>query len=214
LQSYGGPWTLIKLEILEKYLRFYVTAMQKKFKLCYIDAFAGSGDVDVKGTGIVPGSAVRAIDYPFDRYIFIEKNPGYAEQLERAIKSKCQHKNFDIIIGDCNDLLLAVSSVSWYENYWRGIIFLDPYAMELKWVSLEAIAKTKIFDLWYLFPLSALSRVLQKDGKIPTKNREKISELLGTSDWENQIYFESPQLRLFDELNIERHTINGIKKYV
>lgn len=48
MQSFGGPWTLLKLDVLEKYLHFFVHSMKnQKFKLCYIDAFAGSGDVDV-----------------------------------------------------------------------------------------------------------------------------------------------------------------------
>ncbi|WP_157998421.1 hypothetical protein [Desulfosporosinus sp. OT] len=44
MQAFGGPWTLLKLDILEKYLSFFVQAMKNQnFKLCYIDAFAGSG---------------------------------------------------------------------------------------------------------------------------------------------------------------------------
>jgi hypothetical protein len=37
-----------------------------RFKLCYIDAFAGSGNVNVKGIGKITGSAVRALVYLFD----------------------------------------------------------------------------------------------------------------------------------------------------
>lgn len=34
--AFGGAWTLLKLEVLEKYLNFYANAMKnKKFKLCY-----------------------------------------------------------------------------------------------------------------------------------------------------------------------------------
>ena len=48
VQSFGGSWTLLKLEVLEKYLNFFVQTMKNKnFSLCYIDAFAGNGDVDV-----------------------------------------------------------------------------------------------------------------------------------------------------------------------
>ena len=45
--SYGGPWTLEKLDILESYLDAYTTALKKQpFKLMYIDAFAGTGYVE------------------------------------------------------------------------------------------------------------------------------------------------------------------------
>lgn len=215
MQSYGGPWTLLKLEILEKYLRFYVTALKKQnFKLCYIDAFAGSGDVNIKGIGLVPGSALRAIDYPFNRYIFIDSNPEYIKLLKRTIYTNDPKKNVDIIFGDCNQLLSTISSFPWYEDYWRGVIFLDPYAMSLNWSSLESIAHTRAFDLWYLFPLQALIRVLQKDGKIPEKNKERINILLGTDSWEKEIYIESPQMTLFGGQNVERLSVEGVKKYI
>lgn len=215
MQSFGGPWTLLKLDILEKYLNFYVNALKKqRFKLCYIDAFAGSGDVDVKGIGAISGSAVRAIEYPFDKYIFIEDNKDYSRKLEENIVQRSDKRSFEIKVGDCNELLKTIDSVTWYENYWRGVIFLDPYAMNLKWTSLEAIAKTKAFDIWYLFPLSALNRVFQRDGKIPEKNKQKINGLLGTPDWEKEIYYESPQLTLFGEQDIERVSIDNIQEYV
>lgn len=67
VQAFGGAWTLLKLEILEKYLNFYVKVMKNKFRLCYIDAFSGSGEVDVRGFGPIPGSALRAVGYPFDQ---------------------------------------------------------------------------------------------------------------------------------------------------
>lgn len=215
MQSFGGPWTLLKLDILEKYLNFYVTAMKNKnFKLCYIDAFAGSGLVDVKDIGTIPGSALRAIDYPFERYVFIENNLEYAKRLEKTIKEKGPNKNFIVTTGDCNELLKTIDSVSWYSDYWRGVIFLDPYAMNLKWESLEAISNTKAFDIWYLFPYSALVRVLQKDGKIPKSHKERINNVLGTTDWETEIYYESPQISLFGEKDMERVSIDGIRQYV
>ncbi|NPV90787.1 MAG: three-Cys-motif partner protein TcmP [Firmicutes bacterium] len=215
MQSFGGTWTLLKLDIIGKYLAFYTNALKnQKFKLCYIDAFAGSGDIDVRGFGNIPGSALRAIDYPFDKYIFIENDNNYARKLSEAIKNKRFDKDISIIPGDCNELLETIYSVSWYKNRWRGVIFLDPYAMDLKWASLEAIAKTKAFDVWYLFPLSALNRVLQKRGNIPKKNKSKINDLLGTTEWEKEIYYESPQLALFGEQEIERISIDGIKKFV
>ena len=47
--SYGGPWTIEKLNILEKYLDAYTTALKKTpFKLMYIDAFAGTGHVEFR----------------------------------------------------------------------------------------------------------------------------------------------------------------------
>ena len=41
-QKFGGFWSLLKVEAIEKYLRAYATAMSKQsFELVYIDTFAG-----------------------------------------------------------------------------------------------------------------------------------------------------------------------------
>ncbi len=69
--EFGGLWTLIKLDVVEEYLNFFTTALKRQgFKLCYIDAFAGEGEYDVKNLGPTTGSALRALDYPFDRYVW------------------------------------------------------------------------------------------------------------------------------------------------
>lgn len=213
-QSFGGPWTLIKLEVLEKYLNFYFNMMKNKpFKFCYIDAFSGSGEVQVRGQGVIPGSALRAIDYPFDRYIFIDNNDRYLNTLASRIKSIKPSANVEFLLEDCNKLLPTINSFDWYKNYWRGVVFLDPYAMNLKWNSLHSIAQTEAFDVWYLFPLSTVNRLLRKDGYIPESHRVKINEIIGTDDWERELYRESQQLALFGERDLERESIAGIASY-
>ena len=215
MQTFGGPWTLLKLEILEKYLNFFKEAMKNQnFKLCYIDAFAGSGNVDVPGIGSIPGSAVRAIDYPFDRYIFIDSNQEYLRKLEENIRQTASSKNIEFNQGDCNQLLKAINSFPWYSNYWRGVIFLDPYAMNLNWDSLSSIANMKVFDVWYLFPINALIRVLRRDGNIPESHKLKLNQVLGTTTWEQEIYKESSQLTLFGDIDLERASIEKIKTYI
>ena len=50
--SYGGEWTHQKLDILEDYLNAYTTALKNQhFRLLYIDAFAGTGYVELHGRG-------------------------------------------------------------------------------------------------------------------------------------------------------------------
>ena len=79
--GWGGDWTEQKLKILQEYLSAYTTALKRgPFKLLYIDAFAGSGIVELPdddATRLINGSASRAIkvsDKPFDELIFIEKD--------------------------------------------------------------------------------------------------------------------------------------------
>jgi three-Cys-motif partner protein len=63
--AFGGIWTRIKLEALEKYLLAFNTALSKQtFTRIYIDAFAGTGRCDIKVDGektSIDGSARRAL---------------------------------------------------------------------------------------------------------------------------------------------------------
>lgn len=211
-QKFGGLWTLIKLDILEAYLAYYTTVLKNQpFILRYIDVFAGSGQVTIKDLTLpIDGSARIALKYPFSEYIFIDKNPQYCEVL-RHLQGEYPSKNIKVLEGDGNKLIDCVFNKKSNE---RGIVFLDPYAMHLKWSSLEKIAKYPIFDVWYLFPLMALNRNLKNSGQIDDSNRAAITDLLGTEEWYKYIYQESPQLSFIDVTLKEKLPLQKIEKYV
>jgi hypothetical protein len=84
---FGGRWTHLKLEALEKYLAAYTTALKNQhYRLLYIDAFAGSGDFSTKGADghrIYTGSARIALDTQpmFDELVFIEHSRSRYKRL-------------------------------------------------------------------------------------------------------------------------------------
>ena len=91
--SFGGQWTVEKLDILRSYLDAYTTTLKNQpFKLMYVDAFAGTGDIsprpaDDDARAFIDGSARLAIDIdnrPFDRLIFVEKDTQRYNQLGRV----------------------------------------------------------------------------------------------------------------------------------
>lgn len=89
--TFGGAWTDRKVELVRRYLDAYTTVMKKqRFKLVYVDAFAGTGYRSPKDSsddpllftefpemiGLSKGSARVALevgDRPFDQYVFVEK---------------------------------------------------------------------------------------------------------------------------------------------
>ena len=216
-QKFGHFWTIQKLNIVEKYLDFYTIALKKQaFKLCYIDAFSGSGNVTLKDGQVVDGSALRALKYPFDYYFFFEKNESYYRALSEKIKASLPEKSkrIQIINGDCNELLQKIDTFPWFNKSLRGVIFLDPCAMELSWSCLEKISKTQAFDVWYLFPLSAVTRNLPTDGDIRPATENTLTKVFGAPDWKSKIYTESPQKTLFGEPNMERIPVNGLRQYI
>ena len=92
-------------------------------------------------------------------------------------------------------------------------MFLDPYALELKWETLEKISKCGVVDLWYLFPLSVI-RLMAKDKDITDGNKEKVTSILGTNEWLDELFFESQQLDLFGDTHYERVEYNKVLEYI
>ena len=152
VQSFGGPWTEEKLAVLEKYLDSYTTALKSQpfksqpFNLVYVDAFAGEGVWQPKSDymddygeyrGVIEGSARRALkiqDKPFDRLVFIDKDPKRCASLD---KLKAEHPSRDITVlnEDANDALPSICNrLVWND---RLVVFLDPYATSVQWTTIE-----------------------------------------------------------------------------
>lgn len=220
LQQFGGDWTIEKLDILTGYLDAYLTALKNfHFKKIYIDAFAGTGSITTRdGQREIAGSARLALlaDNHFDQYYFIEKDKKKAAQLQQMVNvefpnlSKCVH----IKQGDANTELTSIcSAIDWRFN--RALLFLDPYATEVSWTTLETIAKTESFDVWYLFPFSALNRMLRRDGHMEQSWIDCINRLLGDSNWMDEFYKEDPQIGLFsDNKIIKDASSKDIEQYI
>lgn len=221
-QQFGGSWTEEKLTQLRKYLHAYMTIMRKNpraahFRTVYFDAFAGSGvrleptstddetpllPVDVseqsETSELLKGSAYVALETgpPFDQYIFVEKNPEYAANLQ-ALREKFSHLNIHIAEGDANDLLVRWCNKTDWKNT-RAVVFLDPYGMQVDWSTIQAIAKTHAIDLWILFPLGqGVNRLLTREGPPPPAWADRLTRFFGTDEWRTRFYQEKEERNLF-----------------
>ncbi len=98
--EFGGPWSLIKTEMVEQYVRFFNTALKDKpFGRVYIDAFAGTGaftcadNLDARTLfgnekpAVHRGSAAVALEVgpPFHKILFIERTKDNADSLNTLI---------------------------------------------------------------------------------------------------------------------------------
>lgn len=227
--SYGGKWTFEKLDILESYLDAYTTVLKKSpFKLIYIDAFAGTGYISfVKGDRdanyFIAGSASRAIkigEKPFDKLIFIEKNNNRFNDLQNLREN---HTDREIIVkkSDANSYLQSLR-MDW--KRWRGVLFLDPFATEVEWSTIQKIAGFSALDIWLLFPVSAISRILPRSRKpddIDLSWVHRLNKIFGNESWRN-LYQQNPQGDMFDSpghfrtsgvdglLSIYKENLNGL----
>jgi len=216
--KFGGEWTQEKLEIVDKYLGFYTSAL-KKFswaKLVYIDAFAGSGKTKISDGTEVEGSPAIALKYEFEKYYFIEYDSKRKAELEEYIKTNFPDKvsRVEFIEGDCNIELPKIFEALAKNHNYRGVMFLDPYALELKWEILEK-AKSVSLDVWYLFPMMA-NRLITKDKKKldDLQYREKLISLLGSDEFEKVMYKETGQISMFDEVQYVKEPVKKLIEYV
>ena len=211
--SYGGPWTIEKLNILETYLDAYTTALKNtQFKLMYIDAFAGTGQlklsseedlVDVRG--FVSGSAERAIkidNKPFDELIFVEKKLDRFAEL-KTLRATYSKRKIEIVHSEANAFLADL-----HENWksCRGVLFLDPFATEVEWSTIETIAGFNALDTWILFPTGAIARMLptsQQPEDISPEWAKRLTRIFGDESW-HDLYKENPQRHLFRNVEFQR----------
>ena len=227
---FGGSWTQEKLQILRAYLERYTTVLKRQpFNLTYVDAFAGTGYINLNASsdahqgaplladavdddndmaGVLKGSARLALevtDRAFDQFVFVEQNPAYARELHR-LKAEFANRAIRIEQADANAFL-----PEWCENrnrslgvpwgYHRAVIFLDPFATEVNWQTVQRIADTKSVDLWILFPLSALTRILPIESEPNEAYAYTLDRVYGGPEWRNELYHTRTQTTLFgDEL--------------
>ncbi len=219
--EFGGRWTSIKLEALEKYLpeytKIFTTNPQARhFKTIYVDAFAGTGRISYlpdeqadlfvhERDEYVKGSATRALEVEpgFDKYVFIESEPAKCAEL-RALRGQFPDKSTRIEIRneEANKFLRGwCASTDW--KSWRAVVLLDPFAMDVGWETIEALAETKGVDLWWLFSCGAFNRLLTKGTKPPRKWADALTRVCGTSDWEERFYRTALDEGLFGPMQVE-----------
>ncbi|MGJ8651429.1 MAG: three-Cys-motif partner protein TcmP [Opitutaceae bacterium] len=220
IKPFGGAWSDAKLIALSAYLEAYTHALKNKpFKLAYIDAFAGAGLRDVKEAQegwfndefieedkqYRHGSPLIALSNKpkFQTLIFIEKDAVSLNKLQEQIETLPEAKERDIhfLQGDANTQLQALMKRNWSGR--RAVAFLDPFALEVNWDTIEHIAKTEAVDMWLLFPAMAVNRMLPKSGKIPPQWTERLNRLFGTNDWQ-EIFYTKDQPDLFGDEQISK----------
>lgn len=237
---FGGPDTSKKLLCLQQYLRAFAVALRnEQFACVYVDAFAGSGTrtevrpaMPLLGPEFAepeeittPGSARIAIeiDPPMHSVVLIEQDPVRFLELE-ALEKEYPGRKIILRNGDANDLVTRLCQ----NTHWRGpktvgrgirgVIFLDPYGMEVSWNTVEAIAETKALDCWYFFPLSGLYRNAPRDPtKLDRGKEQNLDRVLGATDWRQRWYEHDtfrPDMFETEMQAVRRADVDAIEAYV
>ena len=202
--SFGGAWTEDKLARVRGYLEAYTTIFKgnekaRHLQTTYVDAFAGTGrraaarperaaegslfedaEADPEARSFKEGSARAALEVepPFDSYVFVDRNPDHARQLE-GLKVEFPEKagRVSIEVADANDFLRRwCAETDWDRN--RAVVFLDPYGTQVDWSTVDIIAAAAGIDLWIFFPFGqAVNRLLTR--RIPSSSSWGLMEQVG-----------------------------------
>jgi three-Cys-motif partner protein len=205
-----GPWATKKLDVLEDYLRFYLTALKRQnFELIYIDAFAGACVSKIRANDVIAeaspffsdeedaiaqdefvlGSPIRALkfDQGFHRHYFFDLDEIRVETL-RDLNKTFSNKKIFVEVGDCNPIIRNLAKTLRSPNM-RGVAFLDPYGPHLEWTTIEALAETKNFEVIINFPAAmAINRLITKSGEVPVKWSSMLTNCFGTEAWRDIAY--------------------------
>ncbi len=210
MTSFGGPWTQEKLAIIGAYLDVYTTALKDQpFQLIYVDAFAGEGYwrpgssykiVDYEDfTELLDGSPAIALavrDRPFDRFVFIENDDNRGKALD-DLKRQHSDRCIEVIPKDANVALPTFcASMGRFD---RAVVFLDPFATQVSWGTVAALARTEKIDCWILFPLSAIARMMPREGSPSESLASQLDRICGGREHWQGVYRETAQLSLFKE---------------
>lgn len=190
----------------------------------YVDAFAGSGSLKIRKSESMPseerwlrglsdyassrsdevqqyisGSPRIALELqrPFTDYIFIEIDETKIGRLQQ-LKHEFDKRNTRIHIHqtECEKYLrdlLNKCNGQW--NRWRGLIFLDPFGMQVPWELISMIGHTRSIEVVINFPVGmAINRLLKRSGDFSPKERSKLDEYFGSDGWFKLLYREEDNL--------------------
>lgn len=221
--SWGGEWTEQKLDAFEKYVKAYLTIMNKQrdkygWKLVYFDGFAGSGDRSVEKSEESPslfdlseleisdsdlkvyaGAAERVVRIEqrgFDYYYFNEPDEKSMASLREKIADFTHNKRVEFRNQDANKEIVKLAEGFKKRSDLKGLLFLDPFGMQVDWSSLYALKGCTV-DLWILVPTGVIiNRLLGNEGIL--YHKEKLQKFFGLDEDAIKQYFyqkhEEPSL--------------------
>ena len=143
-----------------------------------------------------PRIALGIQDKAFDRLVFIERDARRVRSL-RSLLMEFPATDIRVVNDDANGALPRFCRDM--GDFDRAVVFLDPYATEVDWSTVEAIARSRKIDCWILFPLMAVARLMTRDSEPTQALAARLDRVFGGSEYWQSLYTQSPQLSLFGE---------------
>ena len=189
----------------------------------YIDAFAGAGKSELRKSGsneqsaeqllmdvghyfqqdtdeesYVNGSTYVALDiqHPFSKYFFIDLSRNRVANLENIKNEYAENRVIEVIHSDASSALTRIlhdPNINWKKC--RGVVFLDPFGMQVPWNVIEEIAQNGRLEILLNLPVGmAIQRLLPRSGMFTDDQKNMLTKYFGSPDWQGIIYERNTDL--------------------
>lgn len=129
---------------------------------------------------------------PFTHYIFIEAADDRVAKLNQIREEHSSTRSIEIRQEEANAALLGLIRDKTFHAKSRAVVFLDPFAMQVPWSTIEALGRTKTVEVIINFPLGmAIQRLLTRSGEMMPGWESTLDEYFGSRDWREQAYEKS-----------------------
>jgi len=172
-----GPWVDAKVHYVDRYAEMFATGMKNRWeRRAYVELFAGPGmSLDRKHGTFITGSAIRALDFDFTDYVFVDIDPIATTALFERVRARGHPgKQVHVYTGNCNAAPAAVRN-----DVPAGALtlaFVDPTTWQVTFEAIRAMTDARRVDLLFTFHAATMRRMVHHDPPALTR-------FFGTDEW-------------------------------
>jgi three-Cys-motif partner protein len=161
----------------------------------------------------VKGSARISLDLAeprFHKLRFIDRSQSHIDALSELV-SEYPAQWASVHCGDAN-LLIPEMCEDLLRTSSRAFVFIDPFATEVRWTTVEALAHSKATDVLLMFPAGAVRQMLPREGMPPESWQPRLDSLFRGRYWAGA-YTETTHPGFWEEVR-RLHTDEGFESIV
>ncbi|MGA3015340.1 MAG: three-Cys-motif partner protein TcmP, partial [Bacteroidales bacterium] len=203
------PWSLIKDEILKKYLPPYLKKVNTLDRgIIIVDGFAGPGIFDdgTRGSPMIIYDIVKSIGGDNVKIILVNKDPKHHLKLNKILADQGQTGNIITILGTAEDLLKQLKSELTNETLF---VYLDQFGISGFDFStlVPYLTRTKAHSTEFLMNICVpVIHRLSRKRKFPNAGSTVYGDKILTSVFGGDYW----KTHLFDSIKTPDEQINGL----
>jgi three-Cys-motif partner protein len=178
-----------KVHYVDRYASIFAVGMRQYPRRAYIELFAGPGlSWDRGHRAFVKGSALRALDFDFTDYVFVDLDPKATAALDERIDrlGARRSKKITVITNDCNAAVDAIRQAL-PSSHLISLAFVDPTNWQVSFDSIRRLVSSQRVDLLFTFHDGNMRRMVQPG--VP-----RLDAFFGTPEWRQVLKLPQSQV--------------------